>query len=102
MGGGLRSNAGFETTIYRIVEKSLSNVAKHAEASQVTILLTRKAAAVAALVEDDGRGFDPAGVGSGGLGLVGMHERVYLLGGRLQVESAADSAATLVAENPLA
>ena len=99
--GDERLPSDIETTIYRIVQEALSNVVKHAEATQVSILLTRKKAAVAAMVEDDGRGFDPAGVGDDGLGLVGMRERVSLLGGRLRIESSSGSGATLVAEIPV-
>ncbi len=99
--GDERLPSDVETTIYRIVQEALSNVVKHAEATQVSILLTRKPAAVAAMVEDNGRGFDPADVSRDGLGLVGMRERVSLLGGRLRIESAPGSGATLVAEIPL-
>jgi signal transduction histidine kinase len=90
-----------ETTIYRLVQEALSNIVKHAGASRVSILLTMKNGAVAAVVEDDGRGFDPTTVGDDGLGLLGMRERVGLLGGRLRVESGAAGGTTLVAEVPL-
>ena len=71
-------------------------------ASRVSILLTTRDGSVAAVVEDDGSGFDPsATVGDDGLGLVGMRERVGLVGGRLRIESAAGAGATLVAEVPL-
>jgi signal transduction histidine kinase len=90
-----------ETTVYRIVQEALTNVAKHAEASRISILLTKRDGSVAAVIEDDGRGFDPGAVGDEGLGLAGMRERVGLLGGRLRIESAAGAGATLVAEVPL-
>ena len=87
-----------ETAIYRIIQEALSNVVKHAGASQISILLTRKDGSVAAVVEDDGLGFDPGATHDEGLGLVGMRERVGLVGGRLRIESAAGAGATLVAE----
>jgi signal transduction histidine kinase len=90
-----------ETALYRIVQEALSNVVKHAGASRISILLTRKDRSVAAVIEDDGLGFDPASVSEEGLGLVGMRERVGLVGGRLQIESGAGAGATLVAEVPL-
>ena len=65
-------------------------------------MLIRKPGAVAAVIEDDGQGFDPASVRDGGFGLEGMRERVGLLDGRLQVESGEGAGATLVAEVPLA
>jgi signal transduction histidine kinase len=90
-----------ETTLYRIAQEGLTNVTKHARARRVSILLTRKGAAVVAVLEDDGDGFDPATVSEQRLGLAGMRERVALLGGKLTVESAAGSGTTLVAEVPL-
>ena len=90
-----------ETALYRIVQESLTNVVKHAHASVVSIVLTRKAGAVALVIEDDGRGFDPADTREGGFGLEGMRERIGLLEGRLQVESRAGAGTTIVAEVPL-
>jgi signal transduction histidine kinase len=91
-----------ETTLYRIVQEALTNIVKHADASHVSITLTRKDGSVVAVVEDDGRGFDPAAVGSDGLGLVGMQERAALLDGHIRIEAAPDSGTTLVAEVPVA
>ena len=54
------------------------------------------------MVEDDGAGFDPGATREDALGLVGMRERVALVGGRLQVESSPGSGTTLVAEVPSA
>ena len=69
----------------------------------MSIVVTRKSGTVAALIEDDGRGFDPSGGDEdGGLGLVGMRERVSLLGGRLAVESGQGTGTTVVAEVPIA
>ncbi|HXF99108.1 MAG TPA: GAF domain-containing sensor histidine kinase [Gaiellaceae bacterium] len=90
-----------ETVLYRIVQEALTNVAKHARADRVSIVLTRRAQGVMAVVEDDGVGFDPRVERDGGLGLLGMRERLALLGGRLQVESAPGKGTTLVAEVPL-
>ena len=90
-----------ETALYRIVQESLTNVVKHAHASVVSIVLARKAGAVALVIEDDGHGFDPADTREGGFGLEGMRERIGLLEGRLQVESRAGAGTTIVAEVPL-
>ena len=99
--GAERLPSEVETTLYRLVQEALTNIVKHASASRVSVLLTMKNGAVAAVIEDDGRGFDPATVGDDGLGLLGMRERVGLLGGRLRVESGPAGGATLVAEVPL-
>jgi two-component system, NarL family, sensor histidine kinase DevS len=90
-----------ETALYRIIQEALTNIAKHAGASRVSILLTHKGGSVAAVIEDDGSGFDPTAISDDGLGLVGMRERVGLVGGRLRVESAAQSGTTVLAEVPL-
>jgi signal transduction histidine kinase len=90
-----------ETALYRIVQESLTNVVKHARAGRVSVLLARKPGSVAAVIEDDGQGFDPADTRDGGVGLIGMRERVGLLGGRLQIESSADRGTTLVVEVPV-
>jgi len=85
------------TALYRIVQEALTNVAKHADAHTVSIVLTRKNGRVTLMIEDDGRGFDPARPADG-FGLQGMRERVDLLGGRLEVESRTGAGATLAVE----
>jgi signal transduction histidine kinase len=90
-----------ETALYRIVQESLTNVVKHARARRVSILLARKNGAVKAVVEDDGQGFDPAEQTGDGYGLVGMRERLALIGGRLEVESGRDAGTTIAAEVPI-
>jgi signal transduction histidine kinase len=90
-----------ETALYRIVQEALTNVAKHAEATNVSVLLTLKQGGVLAVVEDDGRGLALDAEAGPGLGLVGMRERLALLGGRLTLESAGPRGTTLVAELPL-
>jgi signal transduction histidine kinase len=75
-----------ESTIYRLVQEALTNAAKHAGAERVRVEVSRVNGTVEVLVEDDGRGFDPA-LPTNGLGLVGMRERVELTGGRLEISS---------------
>ena len=89
-----------ETTLYRVIQEALTNIVKHSGASRVSVLLQRQSAKVIAIVEDDGSGFDPSSTREDAVGLAGMHERVSLVGGRLQVESAPGSGTTLVAEIP--
>jgi len=90
-----------ETALYRIVQEAFTNVLKHASASRVSLQLYRRGEAVTLVVHDDGRGFDPANPRAGSLGLVGMSERVALLGGRLTIESSEDAGTMLKAEVPL-
>ncbi len=90
-----------ETALYRIVQEALTNVVKHARASRVSISLVRKPGSVTAVIEDDGVGFEPADTRDGGIGLVGMRERVGLLDGRMEIESAPNAGTTIVTEVPL-
>jgi len=95
-----RLPADVETALYRIVQEALTNIVKHAQASFVSIVLARQSGIVTALIEDDGRGFSRDGGGEG-LGLLGMAERLALLGGKLKVESSPGAGTTIVAEVPL-
>jgi signal transduction histidine kinase len=99
--GAERLPEAVETVLYRIVQEAVTNVAKHAEASRLSITLTRKGSSVVVIVEDDGKGFDAAAGPSDGLGLLGMRERLALVGGTLRIETAADSGTTIAAEVPV-
>jgi signal transduction histidine kinase len=90
-----------ETALYRLIQEALTNVVKHAHATTVSILLVRRDGRVTGIVEDDGRGFDPAEARGDGLGLVGMRERAGLVGGRLTIEAAAGSGTTIAVEVPV-
>ncbi len=81
-----RLDPELETAIYRIVQESLSNVAHHSGAGHVAVEITERRGEILIIVADDGHGFD-ATAPRGGFGLTGMHERVALLGGRLEVDS---------------
>jgi PAS domain S-box-containing protein len=94
-----------ETTVYRVVQEGLTNVLKHAAATRVGLVLERRRGMVSAILEDDGRGFDVDAVLAAPekarrLGLRGMRERVALLGGELQIESAPGIGTTLFVRLP--
>jgi signal transduction histidine kinase len=81
-----------QITLVALIREALSNVRKHSEASSVKITVTASPTAVEAQVIDDGRGFDlestlVRAARAGRLGLVGMHERVRMLGGLTRIES---------------
>jgi signal transduction histidine kinase len=99
--GDRRLPGEIETALYRLVQESLTNVVKHARAERVSIALTRMEGSVKAVVEDDGQGFDPDRSDDGGFGLVGMRERLALLGGRLRIESSPGAGTTIAADVPL-
>jgi two-component system, chemotaxis family, CheB/CheR fusion protein len=85
--GEVRLPVEAETAFYRILQESLNNVAKHAHARRVDVILERHGAAVTLVVEDDGVGFEAAEAAPGRLGLPGMHERAALAGAVLEIES---------------
>jgi signal transduction histidine kinase len=79
-------------TLYRFLQEALTNIARHANARQVNVVLRHDAEEISLIVEDDGEGFVPglAALVAGknqGLGLLGMEERLELLGGRLEIDS---------------
>jgi two-component system, NarL family, sensor histidine kinase DevS len=98
--GDARLAGDSETAIYRIVQEALTNVIKHAQATTVSIVLTRKGDRVVAVIEDDGRGFDAGDTSDERLGLLGMRERIALVDGRLSVESRPGEGTTIAVEVP--
>ncbi len=89
-----------ETALYRIVQEALTNVDQARPCDSVSIVVMPSGESVRAVIEDDGAGFDPALVRDGALGLVGIRERVGLLGGRFELQSSPGEGTTLVVELP--
>lgn len=95
-----------ETTIYRVIQEALNNVAKHSGATRVGLVLSRTSDHVQAIIEDNGRGFDTskafaAASPNGHLGLLGIQERVGTVGGTLKLESTPARGATLIVRVPI-
>ncbi len=90
-----------EDALYRIGQEALHNVVKHANASNTTIRIVHDGERVRLSVTDDGVGFDPDSVPRGHLGLIGMRQRVDLVGGELMVESLAGQGTTIAASVPV-
>jgi signal transduction histidine kinase len=98
---GERLPAAVETAIYRIVQETLTNVARHAQATHVDVLLERRDNQIVTVVEDDGVGFETrAAMLSGRLGLFGMRERAEMLGGTVTIESSVGAGTTVLVEIP--
>ena len=99
-----RLNPAVETVVYRSAKEALNNMTKHARATRATVQVTRECGRIVCSIRDDGMGFDSAvllgGSGGGGLGLVGIRERLSALGGTLQVISAPGQGADLVITIP--
>lgn len=103
---GRRLPPAVETALYRSLQEAIRNVANHAEASRVGIILEASDTEVRLIVEDDGKGFDwdTQRRGSGAfsrLGLLGVRERLALVGGSLEVESKPGAGTTLLIHVPL-
>ena len=97
-----RLPAEIETALFRIMQKSLTNVALHAQASRVDILLNWRNGCLVMTIEDNGVGFNPNELANvNRLGLFGMRERVEMLGGNLLIESSPGRGTTISVEVPL-
>lgn len=95
-----------ETTVFRLIQESLTNITKYAKASSVSIIILSTAQQMSVVIEDNGIGFDASAVlgeepSKEHLGLVGMHERIALLNGTLQIESEIGKGTTILAKIPL-
>ncbi len=97
-----------ERAVYRLAQEALNNVVKHAGASRVSLHVGVEDGAALVVVEDDGSGFEPGAgggdgelSGDGGRGLVGMRERLQMLGGRLELRSAPGEGTRVQARFPV-
>ena len=91
----------FEITLYRVLQEALTNIVKHAEASEVWVDLTVEDKTINLTVQDNGHGFDKAKTESNGIGLTGLHERVTLAGGKFNISSSPVRGTILLAQFPL-
>jgi len=93
-----------EVTLYRIAQEGITNVIRHAEATQASLILIRSDSEIRLLLEDNGRGFNPTEIvpsSDHGLGLLGMQERASLCGGSFKVESGQNKGTTVRVSIPL-
>ena len=102
---GVRLPAPTETALYRIVQEALTNVTKHAQATRVSITLTRSGRQLRCTIRDDGVGFDVWAVharrGARGLGLIGIQERLHGVGGTLEIVATPGGGTRLIMAVPL-
>ncbi|HEX2758383.1 MAG TPA: sensor histidine kinase, partial [Thermoanaerobaculia bacterium] len=94
------------TAVFRIVQEALLNVARHAKAENVLLQIAADETRLLIEIEDDGRGFDPKSVElpletGRGLGLLGMRERVEILGGKMSLDSTPGEGAHITLEIPI-
>ncbi len=101
-----RLPAAIETAVYRILQEALTNVAKHAQAEHISVLLEERDGQISGIVEDDGQGFNAEeslhrGLQEAKLGLYGMQERAQQLGGSLVIESKPGQGTTIYVRIPI-
>ena len=94
------------TAVFRIVQEALLNVARHAGAEDVLVQIAADEKTLLIEIEDDGKGFDPKSVvqpseTGRGLGLLGMRERVEILGGKMSLDSAPGEGTHMAFEIPI-
>ena len=94
-----------EINLYRLTQEALNNIAKHAKATNVAVLLERRDGKINLIIEDNGVGFEPTekAVLTGddrGVGLIGMKERAELVGGVFEIESSPGNGTTVYARVP--
>lgn len=102
--GNVRPSPEVEINLYRIVQEGLNNANKYAKAKTVSVLLEKQKYDISLIIEDDGIGFNPEKdpAEKKGLGLIGMLERVTLLGGKLEIESSPGNGTTIYVRVPAA
>jgi signal transduction histidine kinase len=91
----------FDITLYRVLQEALTNVIKHAEATQAWVDLTVEDKTINLTVQDNGHGFDEGKPQSNGIGLTGLRERVTLVGGKFNISSNPVRGTILLAQFPL-
>ena len=90
-----------EATLYRIAQEALNNVAKHAQARSVGVVLEQRGSTMSLRVEDDGVGCDASAASSTMVGFLSMRERATIVGGTLDIEPTAGGGTTVLARVPL-
>ena len=97
-------NGDKRAVIYRVAQEALTNVARHAQASRVEVEIQKRVDVVRITIQDDGKGLQPKRVLHGKtnkrLGLIGMRERLEMVGGNLTIQSAPGKGTTIVAQIP--
>ena len=96
-----RLSDSYGVILYRVLQESLTNIARHAEAQSIEVVLQHRDDGVMLKITDDGKGFDPSKVKSTSIGLIGMRERLLAVGGELEVCSELQNGTRVVAHLPI-
>lgn len=96
-----RLNPKYEVSLFRLVQESVQNAIKHAQATEITVKVEVRRDRIVAVIKDNGKGFDPNEKKQGSFGLMGMRERVELLAGDITVSSKPGSGTLIMIQVPL-
>jgi len=101
-----RFPVGFETAVFRTAQEAMTNIARHAHAEKVLVQCARVDDTIIMEIEDDGCGFDPSAIRPSdrdgrGFGLLGMRERMDLLGGTVEIDSAPGEGTRILLRVPI-
>ncbi|RFU68308.1 histidine kinase [Peribacillus saganii] len=101
LGEEKRLPANMEVALFRLIQESVQNALKHAEPRLISVKLELKKTHLMAVIKDDGKGFDASIQKEGSFGLIGMSERVELLGGELTIDSNPGKGTLIIIQVPL-
>ncbi|MEI5907592.1 histidine kinase [Bacillus spongiae] len=101
IGRELRLEQKYEVALFRLVQESVHNALKHAEAKQINVKIEIRLDKVLAIIKDDGKGFDVSQKKANSFGIMGMNERVELLEGTLEIQSKIGSGSSVTITVPL-
>ena len=100
-GSSERLDSKYEVALFRLIQESIQNAIKHAEASEILVKIEILKDRVTAVIVDDGNGFDPKERRDKSFGLMGMHERVEILEGKLKVSSSKEAGTKVIIVIPI-
>ena len=90
-----------ELGLYRVAQEALQNSAKHANADTISLVITYHKDSIKLEIQDNGKGFTPNQASSSGFGLIGINERIKLLGGKIDIQSAPSLGTKITVEIPI-
>ncbi|SIS42936.1 sensor histidine kinase [Salimicrobium flavidum] len=96
-----RLESQYEVAIFRLVQEAVQNAVKHAEADRIDVKVELTWQTIMIIVKDDGKGFDMEGKRKGSFGLIGMHERVDMLSGDLDIDSGIGKGTSVTIKLPI-
>ncbi|KIL49899.1 histidine kinase [Jeotgalibacillus soli] len=96
-----RLNGRYEVALFRLIQESVQNALKHAQASEIQVKFESRRDRIVAVIRDNGKGFDTSLQKEGSFGLIGMRERAELLDGQISIDSKKGSGTVVMIQIPL-